>query len=373
MPTDHKKRERLLLRAIQQEEQESKSFEDICNSDCRIFGSPGTKKRQSAQFRRRNLLTLAKANPTKYLSILRDHELPEKMPSEKQTRSVEQQGVDPKKKMSTKEPSSEKKELAYEEENPGKWFNYADGTEGYAELLVPIRYKRGQGHLNGHVKLVQHLPKVSFRRKDVSLQAECFAIFDDVEKVDIDLGLVVLRRTSQANILAYTKPDLPASLRVDRLRLDDADDVKDKLKAVCRNFMIRDMKTGMMSTFWVPEAWVEHQKTIHSMAIGQKEDGKEFEVPCTTYLLVFPKEVRFSAEVDPESEDEDGIIARDSEPFLGGGDQMIFRMRWLIPTENFEVVRKDPKARAVDRLAERLDAALNFAKQGGTDVQGEIF
>jgi hypothetical protein len=46
-----------------------------------------------------------------------------------------------------------------EEQVFGDWFNYKDGTEGYAEKIIPVLAKRGQGHLNDPVDYIARLEK----------------------------------------------------------------------------------------------------------------------------------------------------------------------------------------------------------------------
>ena len=46
-----------------------------------------------------------------------------------------------------------------EAEDFGQWFHYKDGEEGYADKVVHVRSKRGQGHLNDPVDLIAKLDK----------------------------------------------------------------------------------------------------------------------------------------------------------------------------------------------------------------------
>jgi hypothetical protein len=46
-----------------------------------------------------------------------------------------------------------------EEPQFGTYFTYLNGEEGYAKKIVPIRSKRGEGHLNDPVEYIARLDK----------------------------------------------------------------------------------------------------------------------------------------------------------------------------------------------------------------------
>ena len=85
-----------------------------------------------------------------------------------------------------------------------------------------------------------------------------------------------------------------------------------------------------------------------------------------TALLVFftaGEEQRFDPKAWLGKSDETGVINIDSESFMNKG-QGITRLRWLVPTENYEVVRHKIKDKVVNDMSDRMAYGLSISEGG---------
>ena len=361
---------------------ESRSFLQICNDDKRTFGSKGSSKRRDCQVRRNKFIQIARTNPSNYQDFLNKYcegimastaEIKDDIPSENNNDT----------KQKTRSASTKKNESAHsqakkrEEPDPvnlGKWFHFLNGQEIYADKVVAVGTGDEEAFLNAHLDYLQHLPAVRFEDEKRIHDVECYAMHQAVEVTDIELGLVSLRRTTMPNAVAMCLPLIPASLRADFVEEDKETEQVKKLKTVAKNFMVRNMKTGKLDKFWCQPAWDAHQKTLANVQKSQAEEGKKKEVAMNVILFVFPKDVEFSSDAFA-SEDDQGVIVSNFEPFLAKG-QAITRLRWLLPTTKSELIRDKLRGKAsVNDVADRLKQAVLSAGNSNSDdeeVEGTI-
>ena len=343
----------VLKAIIEEDENPGLSFKTICNRDRRFCGSEASDKRRQLQYKRQKYLKLVRENPSKFLSELRENNLPETMP--KQVHLNAQEGAEESsdspaqvkmstrqsstKNVGTKEAEGSKKATAAPDEMTGfgQAFHYSNGEPGFAQVVEAVRVGN-ESYLNPSIDhLLQTKEKIQNNDLGI-LGCEAFAIYVAAERYDIDCGLINLRRTTKPNVLALTRPFLDASWRIDLEKKDKNADRTKKLKLVARNFMQRNTKTGKMDSFWSQPAMEEHEKLIAQVAKDQAKAKHDFQVKQKTTLLVFPERFKFTSDHVPDNENKKGIIELDVDPFVNKG-QGIVKARWLVFTTGYEVLR----------------------------------
>ena len=351
---------------------DDRSFEQVCDSDIQTFGQKGSEKRRRyCQLRRHQHLKILKRSSKGFNKLLAKFDIASEddmpptrsstgatmaSPEAQKSATKQQQRTPTAPKEGEKDQKKHEDEAIKDPEDPiivGKWIHLSSGQECYADRVEKVSVDPLECGLNPFVDLIEHIEGVKCETPKAIVKAECVSVMLSAELRDIELGLISLRRTTIPNAVALFSPLLKASLRADINEEDQPDDQKKKLFNAAKNFMMRDPKTKKMTHFWCPEAWERHESVLSKIHQSQEEDGKEFAVAMKVILLVFPSRFRFSCEVSPANEMENGAFLASCEGFKSHG-QGISRMRWLLTTDAISVIRAKVQTKEVNNLAKQI-------------------
>ena len=171
------------------------------------------------------------------------------------------------------------------------------------------------------------------------LVVSCVGLICCADLEDIMAGHIKLRRTSKKNVLAFTQPIFPASLRADLEAKDDTKEYKKKLAFVARHFQHRDKDTGKLDgTWWCEKAWKKYKATLSSWKDIMNEDNSPYEVPKKTTLFVFPKKL-YNFE---DTEYTKNLFRKDGSIIwttmnMQTAHQLVGTIRFMVPTANAKV------------------------------------
>ena len=225
---------------------------------------------------------------------------------------------------------------------------------------------------------------------------KCYSVFMLGEASDIAADYISARLTKMPNVIAVTKPCLNASFRADMIHSDTKKEQMKKYGAVSRNYkvsfkfvgsfvaifssshirffkQIRDPRTQKYGKgFWCEAAWTEHQATLQHMADMQKADSKTHQVMLAVYLLAFPAGVKFSFKYCPEYVKSDGTIIGDKTNVFSCGEQVLTKIRWILPTDKATLVREDIRVENQDVTRDLLFSRTKIAEEDDFDTEGIV-